>query len=144
MMGCTYNGNNDKEREIVNVRLTFVVGALVRVGPNEIMCFEFDEVRRILSFKCGYTKDMWYKIGKIQPNEENTMTILDPAERKLRKKRVLPAVRFQSLPSPKVKILTTLFSTPVRVLPTLSPASTPASPSGSRPSSSDTQARAST
>ncbi|KAK1831157.1 cytochrome P450 [Podospora conica] len=66
-------------------------GPIVRIGPNEIMCFDPDEVRRIMSLKSGYTKDRWYKAGQVHPSEENTMSILDPDTRKHWKKKLLPA-----------------------------------------------------
>jgi len=69
------------------------------------MCFEPDEVRRILSFKAGYAKDQWYKIGQINPPEENIMTILEPDARKQWKKRLLPAVLFQTPSSSNVRLI---------------------------------------
>lgn len=69
-------------------------GPIVRVGPNEIICFDPDEIRRMLSIKSGYAKDKWYKIGQTNPSEENIMTILDPEARKQWKKILLPAVLF--------------------------------------------------
>ncbi|KAK3366684.1 cytochrome P450 [Lasiosphaeria ovina] len=66
-------------------------GPIVRIGPNEILCFEPDKIRRITLLKAGYTKDKRYKVGQINPPEENTMTAIDLDARKQTKMMVLPA-----------------------------------------------------
>ncbi len=52
-----------------------------------------DTLHRISSFKSGYRKDEWYKIGRMDPHVDSVFSTLDPELRRERKKRIAPAVR---------------------------------------------------
>ena len=101
---------------------TDVQGPMVRIGPNEILCFDPNEVRRILSLKGGHAKDKRYKVGQISPPEENTITVIEPEARRQRKKMLLLAVSTRTV---SVGIEADGPSMPARAPPTLSRASTP-------------------
>lgn len=66
-------------------------GPLVRIGPNEVICTDIDALHRISSFKGGYRKDVWYKLGQMTPGIDSVFSTIDPELRRERKKKIAPA-----------------------------------------------------
>ncbi|KAK3346974.1 cytochrome P450 [Lasiosphaeria hispida] len=66
-------------------------GPLVRIGPNEVICTDLETIHRICSFKSGYRKDNWYRIGRMSKDQDSVFTTLDPELRREKKKKISPA-----------------------------------------------------
>ncbi|KAK0611729.1 cytochrome P450 [Immersiella caudata] len=71
--------------------LTLKYGPLVRIGPNEVICTDVDEILRITHFKSGWRKDKWYKLGQMTPGVDSVFSTLDPELRREKKRKIMPA-----------------------------------------------------
>ncbi|KAK5661831.1 hypothetical protein OQA88_9934 [Cercophora sp. LCS_1] len=65
-------------------------GSVIRIGPNEVMTTDVDTLHHISGVKSGWRKDRWYIIGKMG-DASSILVLLEPEERKERKKKIAPA-----------------------------------------------------
>ena len=52
-------------------------GPLVRIAPGWVVCSDPAEIRRIWSINSGYYRGNWYKASRLNPNEDNVLTVSD-------------------------------------------------------------------
>ncbi len=78
--------------QYIIVQLSEKYGPLVRIGPNEVVCVNLDQLLRITSAKSRYTKDDWYILGRTNPPMDNAFSTTDPELRKRKLRITLPAV----------------------------------------------------
>ncbi|KAK4445614.1 cytochrome P450 [Podospora aff. communis PSN243] len=71
--------------------LTQKYGPVVRIGPNELICTDVDELLRITHFKSGWRKDRWYRLGRMMPGMDSVFSTLDPELRREKKRKIMPA-----------------------------------------------------
>lgn len=50
-------------------------GPLVRIGPDWVVCGDPAEIRRIWSVHSGYYRSPWYKASRLNPDEDNVLTV---------------------------------------------------------------------
>ena len=65
-------------------------GSLVRVGPNWVACSDPAEIRRIWSVRSGYSRSDWYKASRLNPDEDNVLTISGNKPHHLLRAHILP------------------------------------------------------
>ena len=53
------------------------IGPLVRIGPDWVVCCDPAEIRRIWSVRSGYHRSSWYKATRMDPHDENVLTMID-------------------------------------------------------------------
>nr|QSQ85904.1 P450 [Preussia typharum] len=54
-----------------------VYGPLARIGPNWVVCGDPFEIQKIWSVRSGYSRASWYKATRLNPDEDNVLTMLD-------------------------------------------------------------------
>ena len=52
-------------------------GPLVRIGPDWVVCSDPAEIRRIWSVHSGYYRSPWYKAARLNPDEDNVLTVTE-------------------------------------------------------------------
>ncbi|KAK4141921.1 cytochrome P450 [Dichotomopilus funicola] len=66
-------------------------GPVIRIAPNQVVCVDVDTLYRISGVRSLYRKSEWYTIARISRDGDHIFTIIDPEERKERKKFIMPA-----------------------------------------------------
>ncbi|KAI1381952.1 cytochrome P450 family protein [Hypoxylon crocopeplum] len=66
-------------------------GPLVRVGPDWVVCGDSVEIRRIWGLRSGYYRTDWYRATRLNPDEENVLTIVDNKAHHQLRSRLQPA-----------------------------------------------------
>ncbi|KAK3367902.1 cytochrome P450 [Podospora didyma] len=65
-------------------------GPLIRIGPNELLCGDFDEIIRINGVRSTYPKSGWYVSMRFDPNPGNSMlNLMNPTEHGHRKAKMM-------------------------------------------------------
>lgn len=72
-----------------------MTGALVRIGPNQLLCTDPDVLRRMSSVRSMYTKGDFYDSGRIIPGVDNVVSMRDENEHKAMRGRMWAAVRIE-------------------------------------------------
>lgn len=57
-----------------------------------MVCTDIDEVYRVSGVRSSYRKAQWYSISKITRDGDHILSLIDPEQRKERKKYIMPAV----------------------------------------------------
>ncbi|OCK76488.1 cytochrome P450 family protein [Lepidopterella palustris CBS 459.81] len=52
-------------------------GPLARIGPNWVVCGDPAEIQRIWGIRSGFSRAPWYKATRLNPEEDNVLTMLD-------------------------------------------------------------------
>ena len=67
-------------------------GPLVRIGPNDVVCADVEELYRIQGVKSGYVKNKWYELGRMSRDSDIVFSTHDPEMRRAKKKKLAPGV----------------------------------------------------
>ncbi|QPH02864.1 hypothetical protein C2857_007082 [Epichloe festucae Fl1] len=57
--------------------VTKAYGPIARVGPDWVVCGDPMEIRRIWGIRSGYYRADWYKATRLDPDEDNVLTLVD-------------------------------------------------------------------
>lgn len=61
------------------VDLSFRYGALVRIGPNDLLSADPDHLRRMSAARSSYERSSWYKATRLDPYHDMMGSTMDKA-----------------------------------------------------------------
>ncbi|KID81566.1 Cytochrome P450 family protein [Metarhizium guizhouense ARSEF 977] len=70
--------------------VTKTYGPIARVGPDWVVCSDPAEIRRIWGIRSGYYRASWYKATRLDPDNDNVLTLTDNKAHHYIRSRLLP------------------------------------------------------
>ncbi|KJK76997.1 hypothetical protein H634G_08039 [Metarhizium anisopliae BRIP 53293] len=79
--------------------VTKTYGPIARVGPDWVVCSDATEIRRIWAIRSGYHRADWYKATRLDPDNDNVLTLTDNKAHHDIRSRLLPGYSGKGMPN---------------------------------------------